>query len=249
MNSPGQDLRLEVASNPAWYHTIDLAPGIVTPGLADLRKVAKRVLPESLTRRRALDVATFDGFWAFEMERRGAAVTAIDVDEIQDAEWPPISRARLEAEIERFGIELGRGFRIASNALSSDVERVVCNVYDLEADVIGGSVDFAFCGALLLHLRDPVRALERIRSALRPGGELRLLEPVSLRLSVRSPRRPAGAFQPLETNFVWWTPNVAGLLAWVRTAGFNDVRLMRFERPPSREGRQLHAAVRATAPG
>lgn len=244
----GAALESAVADNRAWYHTIDLAPGVSTPGVADLRQVVGRVLPADLEGRRALDVATFDGFWAFEMEKRGATVSAIDVDEIQHAEWPPVSRERLEAQIGELGIELGKGFRIAADALGSSVERVVCNVYDLDADAIGGPVDFAFCGALLLHLRDPVGALERVRSALRPGGELRLLEPVSPRLTLRSPRRPAAAFQPLETNFVWWTPNLAALKAWVRTAGFEDVRFLRFERPPSREGRQLHAAIRATKP-
>ena len=52
--------------NPRWYHTIELAPGEVTPGLVDLRAVAPRVLPARIEGR-ALDVGTYDGFWAFEM--------------------------------------------------------------------------------------------------------------------------------------------------------------------------------------
>ena len=56
-----------VARNPAWYHTIELAPGVVTPGEIDLRKLAARVLPDRLDGLRALDVGTFDGFWAFEL--------------------------------------------------------------------------------------------------------------------------------------------------------------------------------------
>jgi hypothetical protein len=65
------DLRAAVAANPVWYHSIELAPGLVTPGHIDLRPVARRVLPERMEGR-ALDVGTFDGFWAFELERRGA---------------------------------------------------------------------------------------------------------------------------------------------------------------------------------
>ena len=64
-----------------WYHTIEIAPGVRTPGLVDLRSVAPRVLPDDLSGVRALDVGTFDGFWAFELERRRAAevVAAGDV--------------------------------------------------------------------------------------------------------------------------------------------------------------------------
>ena len=47
--------------------------GVVTPGLFDHRPLVPQYgLPESLSGKRALDVATFDGFWAFELERRGA---------------------------------------------------------------------------------------------------------------------------------------------------------------------------------
>ncbi len=39
---------------------------------------------------RALDVATFDGFWAFEMERRGASeIVAIDLDCADKLDLPP----------------------------------------------------------------------------------------------------------------------------------------------------------------
>ncbi len=65
-----------------WYHALELAPGVVTPGLYDLRgEVAKYHLPERLDGKRALDVGTWDGFWAFELERRGAEVVALDLDD------------------------------------------------------------------------------------------------------------------------------------------------------------------------
>jgi len=64
-----------------WYHTLELAPGVVTPGGFDLRDMPDKVgLPASLGGQRCLDVGTFDGFWAFELERRGASeVLALDV--------------------------------------------------------------------------------------------------------------------------------------------------------------------------
>ena len=48
-----------------WYHTIELAPGVVTAGMFDHRSAVDRyLLPESLTGLRCLDVGTMDGFWA-----------------------------------------------------------------------------------------------------------------------------------------------------------------------------------------
>ena len=54
---------------------------MVTPGWFDTRAVAPKLpFPERSTGKRCLDIGTFDGFWAFEMERRGAdEVLAIDL--------------------------------------------------------------------------------------------------------------------------------------------------------------------------
>src|SRR3954464_7771999 len=133
--------REAVAANPAWYHTIELAPGVVTPGQIDHRRVVDRVLPRDLRGKRALDIGTFDGFWAFEMERRGADVVAIDVDAIGDVDLPPPQRARLERDAASGGFELGLGFRLASGMLGSAVDRVTCSVYELDAARIRGQVD------------------------------------------------------------------------------------------------------------
>jgi SAM-dependent methyltransferase len=225
--------RRALSRNPElWYHSIELAPGVVTPGSIDLRKAAEQVLPARLDGARALDVATFDGFWAFELERRGAEVVAVDLERIEQAEFPPRNREALEREAHEQGFELGFGFRVAAEALGSQVTRVPCNVYELTAEAVGGPVDFAFCGALLLHLRDPVRALERIAGTLRPGGELRLLEPFSVSLTLRWPRRPVARFRPLETRFSWWLSNLAALKALLVAAGYEDVRRLAFARPP-----------------
>jgi tRNA (mo5U34)-methyltransferase len=228
--------RRAAAANPVWYHTIELASGVITEGQVDLRKVAGRILPDDLSGLRALDVGTFDGFWAFELERRGASVVAIDVERLDAAEWPPISRPRMEAESRERQIGLGRGFGLAAEVLASKVERRLVNVYDLSADTIGGEVDFAFSGAILLHLREPVRALERIRGVLSADGELRLLESFSPRLTALSPRRPAASFRAAYEGFNWWLPNLATIGAWLRAAGYRDERRIAITRPPAQGG-------------
>ena len=49
-------------------------------GWFDLRPfVADYHLPERMDGMRVLDVGTWDGFWAFEFERRGAEVVGLDI--------------------------------------------------------------------------------------------------------------------------------------------------------------------------
>jgi SAM-dependent methyltransferase len=226
---PDRDGRVAAAmraleENPTWYHSIELAPGVVSPGHVDHRWLADKILPDDLSGERALDIGTFDGFWAFEMEKRGAEVVAIDVESIDAAEWPPLNRERLLRESEAHRLELGRGFRLAKELLDSSAERVICSVYDLAPETIGGPVDFIFEGALLLHLRDPVLALERARQALRPGGRMLIWEGISLLDTLRAPRRPLARFSPVLSDFTWWYPNYAALVSMPRAAGFKNVK-------------------------
>ncbi|WP_249010130.1 methyltransferase domain-containing protein [Conexibacter sp. DBS9H8] len=225
-----------IDANPAWYHTIDLpGGGDPTPGHVDWRGHSARLLDRDLHGLHALDVGTYDGFWAFELERRGAEVVAIDLDRLDAAAWPPVHRARLTADADAFGLELGRGFRIAHRRLGSRVQRVVCDVLALTPDAVGGRrFDLAFLGALLLHLRDPIRALENIRSVLVPGGRLIMLEAISLTETVRAPRTPLARFDTAANAFNWWLPNVAALHDYLWAAGFVEIeRISRPLRPPA----------------
>jgi SAM-dependent methyltransferase len=241
---------MDIGDNPAWYHTIDLPDGRSTPGYVDWRRHARRVLPQSLAGLRCLDVGTYDGFWAFEMESRGASVTAIDVATLDQAAWPPISRARLVADAELFGLELGRGFRIAHALRGSSVERVTCDVLDLSESAVGGRFDQVFLGALLLHLRDPIRALENIRNVLKPGGRLILVEAISLPETILHPRTPLARFDTMTNAMNWWLPNVRTLHHYLWAAGFvSSTRRGGLLRPPSRpEMRCWYYGLEALAP-
>ena len=235
-----------VAANPVWYHTMELGPGAVTSGQIDMRGTAPKILPADLTGKRALDIGTFDGFWAFELEKRGAETVAIDVATLESAEWPPLNRARAAAQAREWGLELGRGFRLASDALGSRVERIECPVQELSPDRIRGPVDFVFSGDILLHLRDMVGALERIHSVLRPGGRLVVFEPIAIRETILSPRRAVAKFQPLVTPFNWWMPNLSALRGWLAAAGFVRIRRRGFHRPSARGPmQQWHVALEA----
>ncbi len=200
-----------------WYHTIDLPDGSTTPGWFDTRGAPARArLPRSLGGLRCLDVGTFDGFWAFEMERRGAAeVVALDVDDPEALDWSYDERERGPAMVRSWGTQRGPGFAAAAEALGSQVRRINCSVYDLHPDVVG-RFDLVLCGALLLHLEDPVAALERMREVC--ARELLLVEHLDPWLELSAPKVPAARFASDWDQ--WWQANSAGLRAMLERAGF-----------------------------
>jgi tRNA (mo5U34)-methyltransferase len=212
------DLAAE-AAGLVWYHTIELPGGVVTPGFVDARRCPARLPFPPLEGRRCLDVGTMNGFWAFELERRGAGeVVTIDVDDLRQLDWP--ARTRLTDPGETY-IDQGdrerttRGFELARGALASRVQRRALNVYDLAPEAVG-EFDFVFVGSILLHLRDPVRALERVRSVC--SGEAVIFEAIDLMGTMMSPRTPRAA---LDGNRVWWwTPNARALRRMIESAGF-----------------------------
>lgn len=201
----------------SWYHTIELPDGTVTPGFYDTREAPGFIpWPDELAGGRCLDVGTFDGFWAFHMERNGAAeVVALDLADPEQLDWPYDQRERGPRLIREWRSERGTGFRQAHAALGSSVSWIDQTVYDLHPDR-NGTFDVVFCGALLQHLRDPVRALEAMRSVCR--GALVLAEGLEPKLELLARRIPSAR---LVMNVdQWWRANSAGLAGMAHRAGF-----------------------------
>ena len=213
------DLAAEVAG-ARWYHGMDLPGGIRTPGDYDLPDTVRRIpFPKSLTGKRCLDVGTRDGFWAFEMERRGAdEVVAIDLDDPDELDFPE-PRPKLVAETREALERRESAFQIAHRALGSRVERRDLSVYALSPD-LAGRFDFAFIGTLLLHLRNPVDALAAIRRVLYPSGLLMSNDAVSLPLTLLRPRTPTAEVVMQSPRPYWWVPNAAGRRRLVEAAGY-----------------------------
>ena len=220
------DLRAAIAEVPLWYHTLEIGPGVVTPGWFDLRPIVD-VLPWPDVRgKRCLDVGTYDGYLAFELERRGAAeVVATDIPSHEDWDWPPRIRERGHRWFEEHaGEEKGQGFRVAKELRGSSVERVMISVYDLDPAELG-EFDVVVCGSLMLHLRDPLRALKAIRSVCR--GQFLSSEEVDAPLSLAKPRTPAFRLDGVSELFQWFIPNVAGHTRLIEAAGFTIERSSR----------------------
>ncbi len=233
------ELRRSVAQRQ-WYHTIELRPDVVTPGWFDTRTVPARLpFPSDLTGRRCLDVGTFDGFWAFEMERRGASeVVAVDVPDPEDWDWPPGAPRDVRERIsERH--EGGEGFELAHRALGSEVRKERCSIYDLDPEHLG-TFDFVYVGSLLVHLRDPVGALDRVRRVCR--GRALFVDTIDWWMTVRWPRRPMARLDGRDRPW-WWNPNEAALVRMVEAAGFELVQPSSRLRIPAGRG-QPDVAIR-----
>jgi len=219
-------VREKIAGNPLWYHTMELTPGMVTPGWFDLRPVVGKLPWPDVSGRRCLDIGTYDGFYAFELERRGAAeVIAVDIPDHNSWDWPPDVRARGGQELARLaGPEKGLGFRIARELLGSSVEWRPVSVYDLAATELG-TFDVIVCGSLLLHLRDPLRALDAVRGVCR--GVLLSMEQIDLKLTALLRRVPVAQLDGMGSVCQWWTPNAAGHRRMLMAAGFSIERSTR----------------------
>jgi tRNA (mo5U34)-methyltransferase len=199
----------------SWYHTLELGEGVVTDGWFDLRDhLDEYGLPARMDGMRALDVGTWDGFWAFEMERRGASVVALDLDDERELDWPPRRRPLSFSETPR-----GAGFRFAHRALGSSVERVVGNIYEATPEELG-TFDLVFCGSVLIHLRDQFLALERIANLCR--GTFISAEEYDRRTSLLP--MPLSRFcAERDADVVFWLPNARAWKRMMHAAGFDRV--------------------------
>jgi tRNA (mo5U34)-methyltransferase len=243
------DAQAAVDAHPHWYHTMELAPGVVTPGWFDLRPTIDALPWPDVSGKRCLDVGTYDGQLAFELERRGAAeVVATDVAGHEDWDWPIRIRERGIAALAA-GPEKGRGFAVAREVLGSNARREAISVYELSPERVG-EFDVVVCGSLLLHLREPVRALSAIRSVCRE----RFLSAEAI--VDAGGDEPMARFDGTSDLCHWWTPNQAGHRRMVEAAGFDieraagpyEIALGPAHPPAPRRRRQkgiLHAAVLA----
>jgi tRNA (mo5U34)-methyltransferase len=199
-----------------WWHVIELPGGDVTPGAWELRRTATELPWPDVAGKRCLDVGTADGFWAFELERRGAAeVVATDVPAVFQ------SKAR-----ERF--ELARELR------GSSVGYEARSVFDLE-----GEYDVVVMGFVLQMVTDPIGALEAIRRVCR--GHLLLLDTVSAPLSLL--HSPLARLDARRDGREWFVFNRAGLRKAVEIAGWTveaQTGVLRDRPGPLPEAQEAH---------
>lgn len=203
-----------------WFHNLHLPDGrqtAPTHPLGDFPSVKWRqiepYLPESLQGYRVLDIGCNAGFYSFELARRGAQVTAIDIDRhyLRQARWAAT----------QYG-------------LSDRIEFREGSLYSLGRNPV--QYDIVWFLGVLYHLRHPMLALDILHAAT--GKQLVLQTLTCPGKSTRPARENIGlaerdvmnrrgwprmafiehALENDPTN--WWAPNAACIEAMLRAAGF-----------------------------
>ena len=157
-----EDARAVLERVPLWFHTFALhGAGVYTPGIARNHRYRLQAIPEDVRGARVLDVGTFDGFYAFLAERRGAA-RVVAVDNEQYVSWIA----------SRFGIQLepGVGFRAIARLLDSRVEYRRLDALELED--LGETFEVIFCFGILHRVEAPLTLLRVLHACLAPGGRI-----------------------------------------------------------------------------
>jgi tRNA (mo5U34)-methyltransferase len=232
------DLWQQVQALP-WYHTLDLGQGVVTPGAYDHRPYLHLYgLPQGMAGQTALDVGAASGFFSFEMERRGAQVTAIDLPAWQEHDFGP----RYEPDMAHDQAQryLQEPILLARRALGSQITKREMSIYDLSPETVG-RFDLVFCGSLLLHLSDPARALWQLQSVTRGQAIIATV------IDPSPDPEPRALFVGHGRGDVWWYPNRACLEAMVEAAGFAGwqwVSTFRLDYADGQAG-QPHGVIRA----
>jgi tRNA (mo5U34)-methyltransferase len=208
------------------YHRYEIEPGLTTPGTfidVDPRACLDELgVPPDLSGLKALDIGAWDGAFTFELLRRGARVTALDI------QHPDVTV-----------------FNAVRDLLQADVRYVQASIYDL--DVSGqDAFDLVLFAGVYYHLKHPMLALQRIRQSLADSGSL-FIEGAScsVHLAQELAREIPGATPDLLAVLVdrlpislfdmekkvyrhwsnWWFPTTQCLQAMLTDCGFRDVRL------------------------
>jgi tRNA (mo5U34)-methyltransferase len=155
-------------------------------------------IPEDLRGKRVLDIGAWDGWFSFEMERRGADVVALDFVTTPQ-------------------------FVEAKRLIGSKVETVngdICKISHKDL----GYFDIVLFMGVLYHVKHPVLALENVCSMTR---ELACIESYTTDQGEDLTVMPTLEFYEgleLRGQFDnWCGPNVACMLAMTRAAGFAGV--------------------------
>ena len=212
-----------------WFHNLHLPGGVQTApdhAYGDFPafkwKQIAPYIPQDLHGAKVLDIGCNAGFYSFELARRGAQVTAIDVDPryLAQARWA------------------ARQFRLEHRVSFHQMQ--IHEIVDLP-----GQFDWIWLMGVLYHLRHPLLALDIVRrkasghmvlqTLTMPESEV-LDTPRDLGMDERDrllargwPRMAFIEHRLADDPTNWWAPNAACVLAMARSAGFAVERQLTHE--------------------
>ncbi len=192
--------QIERLSKLGWYHSIELPGGSVVEGHQTIQQLRTRIrqfpIPEDLSGKRVLDIGAWDGWFSFEMERRGAEVLALDSTR---------NTRLLEAK----------------NLLGSRIGYHIGDICRMTAKDLG-TFDIVLFLGVLYHVKHPLLALENVCGVCRDMAciESFVTDPDPSSIPLMEFYETTELRGQLDN---WVGPNAACLLALCRTAGFARV--------------------------
>jgi tRNA (mo5U34)-methyltransferase len=184
-------------SDIRWHHRIEVAPGVVTPGVYDCDAMWRLLaLPENLSGKRVLDIGARDGYYTFQCERRGAEVIAIDYSD-------------------------QTGFNIAREMLSARSVLLKRNLFELSVDEFGRFDVILFLG-VLYHLQDPMRGINALRTLMKPAATLYVESHIEPGDDLTMRFYPRDTNNRDHTNY--WGPTVPCLQAMLEECELSVIR-------------------------
>lgn len=229
-----------------WFHSIDVGHGAVTRGTKSPEWIENEIrgfhFPD-LQGKTVLDIGAFDGAFSFEMERRGAQVTALD-HYVWSLDLP--SHIKYWSECREKGIVPQRydltpdwqpdtlpgkrAFDTAHLILNSNVRSVVADFMEMDLAELG-QFDVVLYTGVLYHMEDPLRALKRVAQVTR---DLAIVSTNAVFVPGYEDIEMCTFYSANQLNndvSNWWGINFAALTGMCHAAGFRTVETI--EGPPS----------------
>jgi tRNA (mo5U34)-methyltransferase len=184
----------EDLARKGWYHSFEGIDGAM-PLVWLQQRWSRFPLPADLTGKRVLDIGSWDGWFSFEAERRGANVTSVDREEIEN-------------------------YRTMHRRLGSKNDYRILDFYEIPAAGLG-RFDVVFCLGVLYHIRHPMLALELLCSIT---NEVAIIETFTIEGDPEIPIMEFYETNELNGQFDNWIgPTANCVLAMCRAAGFARV--------------------------
>lgn len=240
-----QEVESLIKSRPFWYHKINIS-GVVTPGhnfdalwsmIRDLRNGVDYKC------KNVLDLASYDGMWAFEAESFGAErVVATDVLGTDVFENFMLCRSLLNSSVFPY-------FNVSPYNLYERLDVLMLN--DGKEEGKRRRFDIVQNFGLMYHLRDPLLSLSQCRSVIENNGIMLLetavyLESDQSMMVFNNNGATSDNIYPDVTT--WWAPTIPCLKEMLKASLFSveeaSIRIL----PQARGIGRIALIARAQAP-